>query len=121
MGKRALEGLDGVIKVTRGFRGFKEINTVTYDPVVISVDKMVSALKAAGTYIGSANNKEKSEIRSQKSEARIQNNFDVASLLHIQKKWCAKRENPMMTTGFWFLAPGFWLLTPYSWLLTPDS
>jgi hypothetical protein len=32
----------------------REINTVTYDPGVISIDAMVSALQAAGTYIGIA-------------------------------------------------------------------
>lgn len=52
MGKAALDGLEGVEKVTRGFRGFREINTVTYDPAVILPDRMVEALKAAGTYSG---------------------------------------------------------------------
>ncbi|MBI5062045.1 MAG: hypothetical protein HZB87_00820 [Desulfatitalea sp.] len=52
MGKAALEGLDGVKKVTRGFRGLREINTVTYDPEVITPEQMVVALKAADTYIG---------------------------------------------------------------------
>lgn len=52
MGKTALEGLDGVKQVTRGFRGFREINTVTYDPEVISPPQMVSTLKDAGTYLG---------------------------------------------------------------------
>ena len=41
-------------KVRNGFRGFREINTVTYDPSVITPDEMVSALKAAGTYRGVA-------------------------------------------------------------------
>ncbi len=54
MGKAALDGLDGIEKVTRGFRNFKEINTVTYDPVRIGVEDMVDALKAAGTYRGIA-------------------------------------------------------------------
>ena len=54
MGKSALEGLDGIEKVTRGFRGFREINTVTYDPAIITPDRMVDALKAAGTYTGTA-------------------------------------------------------------------
>jgi copper chaperone CopZ len=52
VGKSALEGLDGVKSVTRGFSGFREINTVTYDPTVITRDQMVSALKKAGTYTG---------------------------------------------------------------------
>jgi copper chaperone CopZ len=54
VGKAALEGLPGVKKVTSGFRGFREINTVTYDPATIHPDRMVSALKQAGTYIGTA-------------------------------------------------------------------
>jgi len=52
VGKTALEGLNGVKKVTRGFRGFREINTVTYDPGVIHPEQMVAALQEAGTYIG---------------------------------------------------------------------
>jgi len=52
VGKSALEGLDGVKLVTSGFSGFREINTVTYDSKMISRDRMVSALKKAGTYLG---------------------------------------------------------------------
>ena len=51
MGKAALEGQPGVAKVTRGFRGLKEINTVTYDPAVITVDKMANLLQEARTLI----------------------------------------------------------------------
>ena len=54
MGKAALDGLPGVVSVTRGFEGRKEINTVTYDPAEITPPEMVKALKAAGTYLGSA-------------------------------------------------------------------
>ncbi|MDX1764303.1 MAG: heavy metal-associated domain-containing protein [bacterium] len=50
MGKRALDGLDGVHSVESGFRGFTEINTVIYDPSRITVEKMEKALKDAGTY-----------------------------------------------------------------------
>lgn len=50
MGKAALEGLDGVKSVTRGWRGLTEINTVTYDKTKISVEEMVDALKKTGTY-----------------------------------------------------------------------
>jgi hypothetical protein len=50
VGKAALDGLDGIAKVTRGFRNLKEINTVTYDPARIGVKEMIDALKAAGTY-----------------------------------------------------------------------
>jgi len=46
--------LKGVKEVKRGFRKLREINTVIYDPSMITPDDMVSALKAAGTYIGTA-------------------------------------------------------------------
>jgi hypothetical protein len=46
--------LNGVKEVARGFKGFKEINTVIYDANVITPDEMVSVLKAAGTFIGIA-------------------------------------------------------------------
>ena len=50
MGKAALEGLDGVKEVTRGWRGFLEISTVIYDRSRITVQQMEEALKKAGTY-----------------------------------------------------------------------
>ena len=43
-----------MLAVTKGFRGFKEINTVTYDPALIAPQDMVAALKTAGTYRGTA-------------------------------------------------------------------
>jgi hypothetical protein len=46
--------LPGVIKVTSGFRKYREINTVIFDPRLLTMDEMVSALKAADTYIGTA-------------------------------------------------------------------
>jgi copper chaperone CopZ len=55
VGKAALEGLHGVKKVEKGFRGMREINTVTFDPAEITVEKMVEALNRAGTYRGTAN------------------------------------------------------------------
>lgn len=54
MGKAALEGLHGVKKVERGFRGAREINTVYFDPAEIDVETMVDALTRAGTYRGKA-------------------------------------------------------------------
>ncbi len=39
-------------RVEKGFRYFKEINTVYYDPAVITIEEMEAALKKAGTYIG---------------------------------------------------------------------
>jgi hypothetical protein len=38
--------------VERGFHGFKEINTVYYDPALITLKEMVETLKEAGTYQG---------------------------------------------------------------------
>ena len=39
-------------KVTSGWKGPREINTVVYDPGVIQPEEMVEALKNAGTYRG---------------------------------------------------------------------
>ena len=39
-------------RVEKGFRHFKEINTVYYDPAVITIEEMETALKKAGTYLG---------------------------------------------------------------------
>ena len=52
IGKEALEGLKGVKRVEKGFHYFKEINTVYYDPAIITVEEMEMVLKKAGTYIG---------------------------------------------------------------------
>ena len=52
MGKAALEGLEGIKKVEKGFKGLKEINTVHYDPSIISIEEMEKILKKAGTYRG---------------------------------------------------------------------
>ena len=38
--------------MSSGFSGFREINTVTYDPDVITREQMVTALKKAGTFRG---------------------------------------------------------------------
>jgi len=40
-----------VKKVEKGFRYFKEINTVYYDPTIITIEEMEKALKKAGTYL----------------------------------------------------------------------
>jgi hypothetical protein len=47
-----LEGLPGVLDVSSGFKKFREINTVIYDPSKITIDQMIDALKRAGTFIG---------------------------------------------------------------------
>jgi len=54
VGKAALDGLPGVKKIERGFHNFKEINTVYYDPSLITVAEMEQILKKSGTYIGTA-------------------------------------------------------------------
>jgi hypothetical protein len=38
--------------VTSGWHRFKEINTVTYDPDLISVSDMIAILKRSGTFSG---------------------------------------------------------------------
>jgi hypothetical protein len=40
-----------VKKVEKGFHNSKEINTVYYDPNVITIEEMEMALKKAGTYV----------------------------------------------------------------------
>ena len=49
-GKAALEGRNGIKKVTSGWRGFREINTVYYDPSKVCIREMENALKESGTY-----------------------------------------------------------------------
>jgi copper chaperone CopZ len=51
VGKAALEGLNGVKKVEKGFRYLREVNTVYYDPEIITIEKMEMALKKSGTYM----------------------------------------------------------------------
>ena len=46
----ALEGQPGVLHVTKGWRGFKEVNRVVYDPQQITLEHMQQKLKQAGTY-----------------------------------------------------------------------
>jgi hypothetical protein len=54
VGASVLDGLKGIKRVTNGFRNFREINTVWYDPTVIGIAEMEQALKDAGTYLGTA-------------------------------------------------------------------
>jgi len=49
-GRNALSGMKGILKIERGFRNFREINTVYYDPKLITIEEMEKALKSAGTY-----------------------------------------------------------------------
>jgi hypothetical protein len=41
-----------VRRVEKGFHFFKEINTLYYDPAVITIEEMEMALKKADTYLG---------------------------------------------------------------------
>ena len=52
VGQDALEGLKGVEKVEKGWRGSREINTVYYDSEKITIQDMEAALKESGTYVG---------------------------------------------------------------------
>ena len=51
VGARTLEDRPGIIAVKRGWRGFKEINTVTYDPSRVTVPQIEGWLKDADTYV----------------------------------------------------------------------
>ncbi len=42
-------------KVERGFKGSREINTVYYDPVLVTVQEMEAVLRRAGTYLETVN------------------------------------------------------------------
>jgi copper chaperone CopZ len=50
-GRDALKNIKGVTRVERGFRNFREINTVYYDPKLVSLGDLEQALKKAGTYV----------------------------------------------------------------------
>ena len=54
VGQMALEKLPGVSRVTVGYRQGKETNGVYYDDQKITLQKMIKALKKAGTYKGLA-------------------------------------------------------------------
>ena len=50
-GKAALQGLKGVQRIETGFHYLRETDTVYYDPKVITIEEMETALKKAGTYV----------------------------------------------------------------------
>jgi len=54
VGKAALAGRPGVQEVLSGWRGFREVNTVLYDPDRITREEMVRILKESKTYRGTA-------------------------------------------------------------------
>jgi len=50
VGVAALEGQPGILSVEKGWRRFKEVNRVVYDPAKISIERMEQHLREAGTY-----------------------------------------------------------------------
>ena len=52
VGKAALEGLEGIKRIEKGFHNSKEINTVYYEASKITIEEMENALRKAGTYQG---------------------------------------------------------------------
>ena len=57
-GKTALQGLKGIQKIETGFHYVHETDTVYYDPNVITIKDMETALKKAGTYLETIPRKE---------------------------------------------------------------
>jgi len=57
VGQAALEGLEGIKRIDKGFRRFKETNTVYYDATIITMEEMEGALKKAGTFLGTMQKK----------------------------------------------------------------
>ncbi len=57
-GKAALQGLKGIQKIETGFHYVHETDTVYYDPKVITIKDMETALKKAGTYLETITKKE---------------------------------------------------------------
>lgn len=47
----ALEGQPGVLRVTKGWRGRSEINSVVYDPQKTTLRQLEDKLKEAGTHL----------------------------------------------------------------------
>ncbi len=58
-GKAALQGLRGIEKIETGFHYVHETDTVYYDPKVITIEEMETALKKAGTYVETMKMKER--------------------------------------------------------------
>lgn len=57
-GKAALQGLKGIQKIETGFHYLHETDTVYYDPKMITIKAMETALKKAGTYVETINAKD---------------------------------------------------------------
>ena len=50
------------MEVTKGWRGWREINTVIYEPDEISVEEMVQILKEHKTYRGSTDSEQQETV-----------------------------------------------------------
>ena len=50
VGQQALRGHPGVISVTPGWSGPREVDRVVFDPEKITVEQMEESLRRAGTY-----------------------------------------------------------------------
>lgn len=50
VGKAALQGQEGIVKVGSGLQGMQEVNRVTYDPQRTSREAIETRLKQSGTY-----------------------------------------------------------------------
>jgi len=49
VGRAAAEAMPGVEKVWSGFRGFEEVNEVTFDPARVTVAELEDAIRRSGT------------------------------------------------------------------------
>jgi hypothetical protein len=58
-GKTALQGLKGIQKIETGFHYLHEVDIVYYDPKIITIGEMETALKKAGTHVETITEKER--------------------------------------------------------------
>ena len=58
VGEHALKGQPGVFSVEPGWRNFREVDRVVYDPAVISIGQMEQLLRQADTYVATVEDEE---------------------------------------------------------------
>jgi hypothetical protein len=73
-----------VKRVEKGFRHFKEINTVYYDPAVITIEEMEIALKKAGTYVGPVKWFKRHYSQYTVKFAHIGEHYDLSYMKHVK-------------------------------------
>ncbi len=56
-GKAALQGMKGIQRIETGFHYLHETDTVYFDPEAVTIEEMETALKKAGTYVGTIHEK----------------------------------------------------------------